>query len=451
MRELSDLLHIPSVEGLPATNMPFGEGPAAALARMLDLAGRLGLSVKNYDNFIGAVDLGEKSAKLDILTHLDVVPAGDDWTVTKPFVPLIRDGKIYGRGAADDKGPAIAALYALKSLKDLGAPLNGRVRLLLGTNEEDGSRDIKYYYQQEEEAPMTFSPDAFFPVVNTEKGRYCSGFQSQWSADETLPCVTEISGGTVSNIVPRTASALLRGISAKSTEEFCRTVSEVTGIRFAVSEAAGIVRVEATGRSAHASTPENGNNAVTGLLELLTKMPLSPSEGFRKLCAVSAMFPHGDWYGKALGISAHDGVSGNLTMSLTVFHYTLSSLSGVFDCRTPVCAEESDYACKTEKHLSALKAELVNRRLSRAHHVPDDTPLVRTLLKCYEQYSGRPGKCISMGGGTYVHSLKNGVGFGCLMPGRKDTMHGPDEYAVVNDLVMSAEIFAQAILDLCGE
>src|SRR5699024_10557105 len=112
---------------------------------------------------------GEES-QLDILAHLDVVPAGEGWTVTEPFEPVEKDGRLYGRGTADDKGPAVAALYALRAVKELGIPLKKRVRLILGTDEECGSSDIQHYYAVEKEAPMTFSPDGAFPVVNIEKG-----------------------------------------------------------------------------------------------------------------------------------------------------------------------------------------------------------------------------------------------------------------------------------------
>lgn len=100
---------------------------------------------------------------MDVLAHLDIVPAGDGWTVTEPFVPVVKDGKIYGRGTADDKGPAIAALYAMRAVKELGIPVKKNVRLILGTDEECGSSDIRHYYSVEEEAPMTFSSGRQLP------------------------------------------------------------------------------------------------------------------------------------------------------------------------------------------------------------------------------------------------------------------------------------------------
>ena len=131
--------------------------------------------------------MNNKDAQLDILAHLDVVPAGDGWTVTKPFEPVVKDGKIYGRGTADDKGPAVAALYAMRAVNELGIPLKKNVRLILGTDEECGSSDITHYYSVEKEAPMTFSPDASFPVINIEKGRIEGNFTAEFEPSDKLP------------------------------------------------------------------------------------------------------------------------------------------------------------------------------------------------------------------------------------------------------------------------
>ena len=151
---------------------PFGEGPSRALAQALKMAEEYGFSINNYDNYVGTADLNDGEHQLDILAHLDVVPAGEGWTVTQPFEPIVKDGKLYGRGTADDKGPAVAALYAMRAVKELGIPVTKNVRLILGTDEECGSSDIEHYYKVEKEAPMTFSPDASFPVINIEKGRF---------------------------------------------------------------------------------------------------------------------------------------------------------------------------------------------------------------------------------------------------------------------------------------
>ena len=149
---------------------------------------KYGLATRNYENYVVTGDFSEKEKALDILAHLDVVPVTEDWTVTKPFEPKIVDGKIYGRGTADDKGPAIAALYALRAIRELGIPMKKSVRLILGSDEECGSGDLEYYYAKEQEAPYTFTPDADFPLINIEKGSFHGVFSSEFKGKRCGVC-----------------------------------------------------------------------------------------------------------------------------------------------------------------------------------------------------------------------------------------------------------------------
>ena len=169
LEDLMHLVRINSQKGEAKEGMPFGEGPAKVLAEAEALMKKYGLLTKNYENYVVTGDFSEKEKELDVLAHLDVVPVTDDWTVTKPFEPKIVDGRIYGRGTADDKGPAIAVIYALRAIKELGIPMEKSVRLILGSDEECGSGDLKYYYSIEKEAPCSFTPDADFPLINIEK------------------------------------------------------------------------------------------------------------------------------------------------------------------------------------------------------------------------------------------------------------------------------------------
>jgi dipeptidase, putative len=187
IRDIMRLVRIKSDKEEAKSGKPYGDGPAEVLAAALEMASEMGFRTKHYDNYVGAIDFDDQKNKLDILAHLDVVPGGDGWTVTEPFNPVVKDGKLYGRGTIDDKGPAVAALYAMKAVKDLNIPLKAGVRLILGTDEECGSSDIRYYYGIEEEAPMTFSPDASFPVVNIEKGGLQGKFESRLKSQPRLP------------------------------------------------------------------------------------------------------------------------------------------------------------------------------------------------------------------------------------------------------------------------
>ncbi len=430
--------------------MPYGEGPFTALAEALSMAERYGFSIKNYDNYVGCADMNNLEKQLDILAHLDVVPAGEGWKVTQPFEPIEKDGKLYGRGTADDKGPAVAALYAMRAVKELNIPLKKNVRLILGTDEECGSSDIAHYYADEEEAPMTFSPDANFPVVNTEKGGLNGHFTAEWESSEALPKLVSLEAGIKVNVVPAKAKAVVQGVDVRVLEETGKKTEEETGISFEFSVEEEIAVITAVGAGAHASMPEDGNNALTGLLVFLTNLPLAECDQVKMLRSLLELMPHGDVTGKAMGIAMNDDISGELTLAFSLLNVTDSQLDGTFDSRCPLCATEENVLEVVRKRMAEKGITLHNQEMKPPHHVPGDSLFVQTLLKAYETYTGRKGECIAMGGGTYVHSLKNGVAFGAAMPETDNRMHGADEFAVIDELLTSAKIFAQVIVDLCS-
>lgn len=222
------LVSIRSVRGEAQPGMPFGEGPARALDEALKLCDELGFATKNHDGYVGTAELNDKDTILHILAHMDVVGEGKGWD-TDPYGPVEKDGVLYGRGVADDKGPAVAALFAMKCVKDLGIPLNHSARMILGTDEESGSEDIAHYYATEPYAKYTFSPDADFPVINIEKGHYHPDFGSTWAKAEVLPRVTGLKGGFRTNVVPPEAEAVVAGVSAADVEAAARQTAEETG------------------------------------------------------------------------------------------------------------------------------------------------------------------------------------------------------------------------------
>ena len=446
---ISRLVRIRSVREEAQPGMPFGPGPAAALAEGLKLAEELGFAAKNYDNYVGAVDFNDQETQLHILCHLDVVGEGTGWTVTEPYEPVEVDGMLYGRGTDDDKGPVAAVLLAMQAVKDLGVPLKKNVRLLMGTDEESGSEDIAYYYSKEPYAPCTFSPDGEFPVINLEKGSYKPVFTKTWAAESATPRVKELHGGFRINVLPPEAQCVVAGLSAQAAQPYCDKAAAETGVAYELTERGDDLHILCKGKGAHASTPEEGVNAITGLIHLLCALPLAKVGSTAALHALNALFPHGDSAGKALGIAQADQMSGPLTLAFSLLELNDTGLSGQFDSRVPVCANEDN--CKAAAEAAFAKFGFAAEGGMQApHYTPADTPLVTTLLKCYEQYSGRKGECLAIGGGTYVHDIPGGVAFGCAMPGFNGNMHGPDEHTCIADQLTAAKIFAQAIIDLCG-
>ena len=463
---------VPAAQDVPESGMPFGEGPYKALKAAEKMIAGYGLKTTNYDNYVLTADLNDGAHELDILAHLDVVPGQEGWTVTEAFEPKVveEEGRMYGRGTSDDKGPAVAAIYAMRAVKELGIPVTKNARLILGTDEESGSGCIAHYYKVEKEAPMTFSPDGEYPVANIEKGRLPGKFSMSWAKQRAGARILKVSGGKVANAVPPRAVAVLAGISQMVVDVLAAEISKVTGVRFETVRGGGdmvsdkdagtdtLLTVTAIGRNAHASTPKEGVNALTALLSLLAELPVEETNAgytgheagaahaVRSLCW---LMPHGETDGASLGIKTDDEECGPLTLAFTQLELDQTGMKGLFDCRYPSALAPSDLVkiCRQKMEKEGMRFD--SEGMTVPHKVPADTVLVKELSRIYEEYTGLPGGCIAMGGSTYVHDLENGVAFGACLPGTDTRMHAPDEFVVIEELVVSAKMFAQAIADLC--
>lgn len=446
---VSRLVRIDSTIGEAQPGKPFGPGPAAALEEMLKLSAELGLPGENLEGYVGTVDLNDQETALHILGHLDVVDAGEGWTMTQPFEPKLVDGLLYGRGTDDDKGPMVAALLAMKAVKDLGIPLKKNVRMILGTDEETGFRDITWYYDRHPYAPYTISPDADFPIINIEKGHYQPTFSASWDQETALPRASSLTGGPRLNMVPPKANALVAGLSVEDIQAVIPTLGLEEAISFTLTQQEGGVHILAAGQGAHGSTPEEGHNAQTALVTLLAALPLADCPSTQAIRTLHGFFPHGDFTGKALGIAQSDELSGHLSLAFTLITLTATGFEGRFDSRTPLCANDENTRLVTEAAM-AKAGWTVKGEIDPPHHVPADSPFIQTLAKCYEMYSGRKSQCLAIGGGTYVHGIPGGVAFGASMPGFVSNLHGPDERVNVADLLTAAKIFTQVIIELCA-
>lgn len=202
--DISRLCRINSAEGDAKPGMPFGEGPAKALEAILAIGEAMGFRTVNYDNYVGEIEYGEGDEMLGILGHVDVVPAGEGWS-RDPWGGEISDGVIWGRGTLDDKGPMLTCLHALKIIKDMELPLNKRVRLIIGCNEETDWKCMDYYLNEvKPELPtIAFSPDSHFPVTYAEMGML--QFRLERPVSENI----EIKGGNAFNSVPSKAQVIL--------------------------------------------------------------------------------------------------------------------------------------------------------------------------------------------------------------------------------------------------
>lgn len=454
IRDICVLCSIDSVKGAEKEGMPYGEGPYRALMAAKKLCERYGFSTKEYADRVVAADLNNGERCLDILAHMDVVAPGDGWTKTEPFSPVVEDGMIIGRGSSDDKGPAVAALYAMRTVKELGLPVTKNCRLILGSDEECGSSDIPHYYAVEPEAPMTFSPDAEFPLINVEKGQFRGTVTVSFdaSAKSGRRLVSFESGDTI-NIVPGKAEAVVAGFqeeAIRAAVNACMNAIDADyEMDFEYDEEKEETVISVSGSPAHASTPENGVNAGVILLHLLKELPFDSESLKTAMQKMSALFPFGDHHGEALNIDVYDEISKYTSVSPDIFRADPLGMQVKFDARTSVAATEEN-TILAAKNTAAAAGFDFSYDFNPAHAVPEDSDFIRSLLAAYELTTGKEGRCVAIGGGTYVHGLKNGVAFGAVGETTDTHMHGPDEFMPVSELQDAAVIYTLSILDICG-
>ena len=448
--DLGQLISIESVRGVAEKDAPHGRKSHEALMFVQAMLEKRGYAVRNFENSVITSDIGPTPPFMGILAHVDVVGVGDGWE-TDPFKMVIKDGKIFGRGASDDKGPAIAALYAMFCAHEIYPEFKKGFQILMGSDEEMGCLDITHYLEKNMPPPNVFTPDAGYPLVNTEKGRITPFFKASWEKDKTLPRIISIMGGKTTNIVPDRAEAAIEGISFIEAQEFCNEYSQKTGVSITADEQGGVITIVVEGISTHAASPELGNNAQTALIEMLVAMPFAQCEGFKHICALNRLFPHGDFLGNALGIAMSDELTGMLTLNFGVLAYTDTEVTANFDSRTPLCADDIDLVDRVVAALEREGFTITYNTHSSCHHTPEDSLFVQTLMRIYREYTGdNEGKCLSMGGQTYVHDIPGGVAFGCAMPGVENNVHGANEFISMDNLIISAKMFASAIIEMCG-
>ena len=429
IESLQELIRIRSV-GEEAGAHPFGDGPHACLMACLALGERLGFRTASVDDMAGYVEYGSGEEMVAVLGHLDVVPEGDGWNYP-PYGAVIDNGRLYGRGAVDDKGPTVAALYALRAIADSGVALSRRIRVIFGLNEEKGSLCIKHYVNKGEELPvMGFTPDGEYPIINGEKGIVTATFVRRLSADGEKR-IAAFSAGIAANVVPEFATAELTfAPEGKLPEKVSATGT----------------RVEARGVNAHGSTPELGENAIGRLLLALDGLGLSGDHGE----AVHFLAEHigMETRGKSLGIALSDDISGDLTLNFGVAKLEGDTLSVTINIRYPVTR-------KLEEFYPALVAKMAEggfTETSLAHkqalYMPPESELIRCLSKVYEEQTGEPARLISMGGGTYAKAMPNTVAFGPIFPGDEAVEHKPNEYIELSKLMKNAKIIAAAMYEM---
>jgi putative dipeptidase len=410
VKTIQELIRIDSTNQPAEEGMPFGKGAARALQAFLSCAAAMGFETRNYDNYVGEVLFGE-GEPFAILAHLDVVPAGSGWTHA-PFGGEIENGKLYGRGAMDDKGPAVVCLYALKALKDEGFQPRKTIKLIVGCNEECGWGCIDHYKQCAEMPKVGFTPDADFPVIYAEKGILHVKF---YFPVENAP-FTALYGG--------------KGVNMVCDEAFAQCDETEGAERYSLRVEDGLL--VSRGVSAHGSTPEKGKNALEPLFAYFART----NEDMRRA--------HEILFEDIFGLKNFADETGRLTMSPDVANYGDGILSVCVDIRYPA-------TLPLQAVLDVLNKTGV--RYEEIHHQsalfnPKDSFLIQTLQRVYNEATGERAEPIAIGGGTYARALECGAGFGPQLCGEPVTIHQKDEYISIPHVKFLLNLYRRAVEEL---
>ena len=449
LKDLFELLSVRSILGTDITEeTPFGSGPREALDLILSFGERDGYKTKLVENKAGHIEVGQGDELFGILGHVDVVPVVEaDWT-SHPFKPEIRDGKIFARGSLDDKGPTMAAYYAVKLLDKLGVKWNKRVRVIIGSDEETGFRCVEAYFKHEEQPASGFTPDAMFPLVYAEKARATFDHKLKFVDEDGQYNykLVKFNGGQVLNMVIASAKAELEGEVSDIKEKFENFLAQEK-LEGEV-EVGNTIKLTLKGKAAHGSTPQYGINGATKLAEFLSTLGLD-NNGKNFVDYIVEKLAN-DPFGEKLGINYSDDEMGEATYNYGILEYDLERKIGLVstDCRHPKKFDLVD-------RLNGIKVDNIDIEVTstkEAHYVPKDDELVTTLMDVYRKHTGdTKNDAFVLGGGTYARCLKKGVAFGLLFPGKEDTMHQANEYLEVEDLLLATAIYAEGIYKLCCE
>ncbi|KGM38152.1 dipeptidase [Streptococcus sinensis] len=431
LTSIKTLISYPSVLNEGENGTPFGQAIQDVLEKTLEICRSLGFTTYlDPKGYYGYAEIGQGAELLAVLCHLDVVPSGDeaDWQ-TPPFEATIKDGWIFGRGVQDDKGPSMAALYAVKALLDSGVEFKKRVRFIFGTDEETLWRCMGRYNELEEQAAMGFAPDSSFPLTYAEKGLLQVKLHGPGSDK------LDLEAGAAFNVVPGKASyqgelleQVVAGLQVASFD-YEQTDHQVTVL----------------GLPKHAKDAAEGINAIVRLATVLQPLQAHPALTF------IAEAVGEDATGSCLFGDVSDEPSGRLSFNIAGLTLNSEKSEIRIDIRIPVLADKDQLVAKLAKIAGRYQLDYEEFDYLAPLYVPKDSELVSTLMAIYQEKTGDTSPAMSSGGATFARTMPNCVAFGALFPGAEQTEHQANERASLDDLYRAMDIYAETIYRLAGE
>lgn len=472
VKTLQDFVRINSV-GAPAEidpergNLPFGKGVDDAFRFMLNLAEKDGFETKNVDNYGGHIDFGgykldehgdkvpASSEMMGIAAHVDVVPVGEGWKGNDPFSGIVEDGWIYGRGTQDDKGPLLAAYFAMKALKEAGHIPAKKVRIILGLDEETGCHGVERYLQTEKMPDFGFTPDGYFPVVNGEKGILVFRIAKKFAKNVNKGLeLRSLKGGKAPNMVPDSARAVVRNDKPEMYEaikEKAAAFREETGYKLNVKGTGKSLEILATGKASHGAHPEEGINAISILFAFLGRLNFV-SDDVNEFISFYNDHIGFNLKGENIGCNLSDEESGELVFNVGLCDVGPNAGEVTVNVRYPVTMEDFDVYDSMKAVLDDFNLGLVKLMNHPPLYMPADSSMVQALMKAYKEETGDvDAKPFVIGGGSYAKYFKNMLCFGAQFVGCPDTMHQVNERAPIDDIIKATKVYARAIYELAME
>lgn len=462
--DIMRLVRIPSIscpqEGEEA---PFGKGCRDCLEEMLALGRKHGFCTENYENRVGSIGSQDKDwdNMIGFWNHLDVVPVGNQW-IYAPFEPVLKDYFLIGRGAQDNKGPAVGILYMMKCLRELQIPMRHQLRLFVGCDEERGMEDLAYYTSHYPTPRLSMIADSGFPVCYGEKGILEGSFYSEGAVSEMI---LELAGGSASNMIPDTAYVVLQ-----ATKELTEALQDSPPSSKAEQQASpeiltelqgNTIRVSAAGKSRHSAFPEGSVNAIHELMRFLAGLTPLP-EGDRTLFGRLAYLSQ-EYYGEHTGIAGSDEVSGRTTCAATVLKFENRKVSLHFNIRYIISADRNALSANLTRTAAENNLTWILERDSAPNYFPREHPAVQLLTDLYNEITGSSSESFVMGGGTYARKLPRAFAYGVggmkeseedlqlkkqLFPPGHGGAHEPDEGLNLRLLTEAMKIYTMAVIAL---
>lgn len=432
LKDLDELIRIRSVSSADK------KAASEALDYILGRAAEMGFETKNIDGIAGHAEYGEGEEIAAVLTHVDVVPAGEGWS-TEPYELTVKDGRLWGRGVVDDKGPAVVALYCLKALKDSGVVPNRKLRVIFGAGEEIGMNDMEVYFNSERLPDIAFTPDSEYGICISEKGIMQIEVYSQRHDGTTL---TEFHSGGAVNAVPSKAYALID--CTENEDHQLRRFADAKPGEYDFIYTMDGLRIAATGKAAHASVPESGLNSATHLIRILAANFGQLVLG--SLCGFIDDAIGLETNGRSLGIACKDKESGKLTVNVGVVDIDECISRAQIDIRYPVTADSEEIFERVRERASydGLMTRMINHEPPL--FISENTPIVSVLKQAYRNVTGEDAKVYSTGGGTYARVLRNrGAAFGPVFEGDPARIHDVDEGMNEENFWKHAQICLEAV------